>query len=281
MSCDPQSGDSGGDYSAVSFGDAMSAALLAFMLITLLYMVMLRIQREEARRAEERAVDATETARIAEELAVDATETARLAEERVRDLERQIDERLNLQRVIIGALRDQLMAQAIEVYPDPTTGDLSIRESLLFAQGEAALTPEGQEFIRRLIATYVDVIYAEDARPEFRETVVRIVVEGYTSDEGDALLNMRLGAARATAVYQFAIGDPSLSDVRSSSGWSDFESALLVSSRGEIGASHGSLASDRRVVFRFQFRTVDSVIELLNAAGYGAANGGSGEAPSP
>jgi outer membrane protein OmpA-like peptidoglycan-associated protein len=250
----------GQDFAQLSFGDAMSALLFAFILIALVYMMMSQLQSQLAR---------------------DQQEIARSRQEEIERLRQQIDTQLNQQRIIIGQLTEQLRANDIDVVPDPVTGDLSIRENLLFDVGQAQLKPEGRDFIRNLIATYVDVIYAADAPPEFRETVVRIVVEGYTSSEGESLANMDLGARRATSVYDFAISDPQLAEVRGSSGWADFENALLVSSRGELDASDEVRAEDRRVLFRFQFRTVESVIRLLEEAGFGGTEGSADEQAVP
>lgn len=250
------------DFTQLSFGDAMSALLFAFILIALVYMMISSLQMQLAKEAQNDAAT--------------AEERAHRAEEEIRRLREQIDAQLMQQRIIIGQLTDQLRANDIDVVPDPVTGDLSIRENLLFDVGRAELKPQGREFIRNLIATYVAVIYDDDAPPEFRETVVRIVIEGYTSSEGDALMNMHLGADRAASVYDYAINDAGLAEVRASSGWQQFERALLVSSRGELDASPDVRPEDRRVLFRFQFRTVDSVIRLLEEAGFGEREGEGG-----
>jgi outer membrane protein OmpA-like peptidoglycan-associated protein len=239
----------GADYSHTAIGDVMSALLMTFMLVALTYMMVAAVQQADALRAKQRA----------EEL-----------EERMEELERQIDESVSLQRVVIGELADQLRARNIEVATNPETGDVSIMESLLFDQGQSVLKPAGRALLQRLIETYLEVIFANDEQPQYRETVVRIVIEGHTSSEGDPYFNMRLGADRATAVYEFAIRDPSLAQVRSSSAWSEFEHALTFATRGALDAEMMPNPADRRVLFRFQFRTAEDVIQLLRDAGFGS-----------
>ena len=230
------------DYAGVAIGDLMSALLMAFMLMTIIYQRNLNEQLERVRESE--------------------AEVAR-REAEIERLQAEIDRMIQSQQVIIGQIAEQLRANSVDIEPNLETGDISIRENLLFDVGSSVLKQEGKELLARLTEVYLAVIFSNFDHPEYRQAVGRIVVEGHTSSEGDDLMNMVLGSARATAVYSFLLSEPSLLEERGTAAWTDFRSTLVFSSRGEIEAAREPLATDRRVVFRFQFRTAENIMNLL------------------
>jgi flagellar motor protein MotB len=102
----------------------------------------------------------------------------------------QIDEP---KRVVIGNVIGEMKNNNINVKVNPETGDISIQESILFAQGSTELKPEGKDFLRRFIPVYSRVIFS---KPEIENEISRVMIEGHTSSEGDDKTNMELSVLR-------------------------------------------------------------------------------------
>jgi|GEM_PF-2720501 len=91
----------------------------------------------------------------------------------------------------------------ITVAVDPLTGTIPIDTSLLFDTDKYELKPEGKEALKAVFAVYYSVI----SRPEFRDAVDSIVIEGHTDTQGDHEYNQQLSERRAQAVYDFLLSD--------------------------------------------------------------------------
>ncbi len=156
----------------------------------------------------------------------------------------QIDEP---KRVVIGNVIGEMKSNNINVKVNPETGDISIQESILFAQGSTELKPQGKDFLRRFIPVYSRVIFSKQ---EIESEVSRVVIEGHTSSEGDDKTNMELSVLRASSVYKFIFYDMKFSTKASLS------QKILAAGRGEIEADKtGDNPADRKVLFRLQFRS--------------------------
>ncbi|KOP23364.1 chemotaxis protein MotB [Hapalosiphon sp. MRB220] len=156
----------------------------------------------------------------------------------------QIDEP---KRVVIGNVIGEMKNNNINVQVNPETGDISIQESILFAQGSTELKPQGKDFLRRFIPVYSRVIFSKQ---EIESEVSRVVIEGHTSSEGDDKTNMELSVLRASSVYKFIFYDMKFSTKASLS------QKILAAGRGEIEADKTSdNPADRKVLFRLQFRS--------------------------
>ncbi|BAZ66325.1 MAG: OmpA family protein [Pelatocladus maniniholoensis HA4357-MV3] len=156
----------------------------------------------------------------------------------------QIDEP---KRVVIGNVIGEMKNNNINVQVNPETGDISIEESILFAQGSTELKPKGKDFLRRFIPVYSRVIFS---KPEIENEISRVVIEGHTSSEGDDKTNMELSVLRASSVYKFIFYDLIFSTKASLS------QKILAAGRGEIEADKTrDNPADRKVLFRLQFRS--------------------------
>jgi len=148
--------------------------------------------------------------------------------------------------MIIMALQEQLSERDIKAELDAETGDISIMDSVLFDEGEAVLKTKGREFLDVFIPVYSQVIFSS---PDIEEEVVRVIVEGHTSSAGTDSFNMKLSLDRANSVAGYIISDLEFPNQV------DFTGKLMAAGRGEIEADQQTDApTDRRVVFRFQFR---------------------------
>lgn len=150
-------------------------------------------------------------------------------------------------RVVIGNVVGQMKSNNINVKVNPETGDVSIQESILFTQGSTELKPEGKAFLRRFIPVYSSVIFS---KPEFEKEISRVVIEGHTSSEGDDKTNLELSVLRSSSVYRYIFYDMNFPTK------APLSQKILAAGRGEIEADNKrDNPGDRKVVFRFQFRS--------------------------
>ncbi|MFN6496731.1 MAG: OmpA family protein [Nostoc sp. DedQUE01] len=150
-------------------------------------------------------------------------------------------------RVVIGNVVGQMKSNNINVKVNPDTGDVSIQESILFTKGSTELKPEGKAFLRRFIPVYSGVIFS---KPEFEQEISRVVIEGHTSSEGDDKTNLELSLLRSSSVYKYIFYDMNFSTK------APLSQKILAAGRGEIESDkQRDNPGDRKVVFRFQFRS--------------------------
>ncbi|MFQ4146805.1 flagellar motor protein MotB [Chlorogloeopsis sp. ULAP02] len=152
-------------------------------------------------------------------------------------------------RIVIGNVIGQMKSNNIDVKVNSENGDVSIRESILFSKGSAELKPEGKKFLRRFIPIYSDVIFS---KPEFEKEVSRVVIEGHTSSQGDYKNNLELSLQRSASVTKYIFYEMNFSNK------TRLSQKILAAGRGEIEAEQSfDKPSDRKVIFRFQFRSHD------------------------
>lgn len=162
--------------------------------------------------------------------------------------------------VIIQALQETLKSAGINANIDPVSGDISIMDSVLFDSGSAELKPAGVRFLETFVPIYSRAIFSDEA---IAEQIQFVVIEGHTSAAGGWDYNMDLSLKRANSVSH------EISQMKFG-GKDAFRSRLLVSGRGEAAANQAqSQASDRKVVFRFQFTGDQFLNWFINESGLG------------
>ena len=158
---------------------------------------------------------------------------------------------------IISAIEGKFGRGIVEI--DPKTGDVKIGDRILFDEGSAELKPAGKQFLKRFIPIYSDVIFSDAM---FESQITRVVIEGHTSSVGSEKANMELSLRRALSVSDY-ISQQLNFDTKQ-----EFKQKLLASGRGEIDADKSKdNPSDRKVVFRFQFKREDfgELLKRVNA----------------
>jgi outer membrane protein OmpA-like peptidoglycan-associated protein len=146
---------------------------------------------------------------------------------------------------IISAIEGKFGQGVVEI--DPKTGDVKIGDRILFDEGSAELKPMGKQFLKRFIPIYSDVIFSDTL---FESQITRVVIEGHTSSKGSDKANMELSLRRALSVSDYIFSQQLNFKTKQ-----QFNQKILASGRGEIDADQSKYnASDRKVVFRFQFR---------------------------
>ena len=162
--------------------------------------------------------------------------------------------------VIIQAVQETLKSEGISANIDPVSGDVSIMDSVLFDSGSAELKPAGIRFLETFVPTYSRAIFSDKA---IAEQIQFVVIEGHTSAAGGWDYNMDLSLQRANSVSH------EISKMKFS-GKDAFRSRMLVSGRGEAAANQAqNQASDRKVVFRFQFTGDQFQNGSINESGLG------------
>ncbi|MBD2244091.1 OmpA family protein [Nostoc sp. FACHB-888] len=149
-------------------------------------------------------------------------------------------------RVVIGNVVGQMKSNHINVKVNPETGDISIQESILFAKGSTELKPEGKAFLRSFIPVYSGVIFS---KKEFEQEISRVVIEGHTSSDGDDKTNLQLSLLRSSSVYNYIFYEMNFPTK------TPLSQKILAAGRGEIESDKYDNPGDRKVVFRFQFRS--------------------------
>ena len=148
-------------------------------------------------------------------------------------------------RKLIDEITQAIENKNIDVETDKETGDISIRDSILFEKGSTELKPAGKDFLRQFIPTYSGVIFS---KPEFEKEINRVVIEGHTSSDGDDISNLKLSVLRSSSVSKFIFEEikfPTKNALREK---------ILAAGRGEVEADKKSdNPSDRKVIFRLRF----------------------------
>ncbi|MTJ12618.1 OmpA family protein [Anabaena sp. UHCC 0187] len=157
----------------------------------------------------------------------------------------------DITRILIGELEGQLKANNIAAEIDPNTGDISLRDNILFETNSAKLNPQGQKTLQKLIPVYSKVIFET---PRVKDQVERVIIEGHTSAYGKSDFNMQLSLMRAWEVCNYTLYKMPF---KNKSHKSKLEKKIMVVGRGKNDAKPGDLAKDRKVVFRIQFKGQD------------------------
>lgn len=221
------------DNSAVwlSISDLMSGLLMFFALL----FIVVQVQFQQER---------LQTQQLRKELEQEILKAQQLEQE----LERykKIIDQLPLR--IISAIEGKFGQGVVEV--DPKTGDVKIGDRILFDEGSAELKPAGKEFLKNFIPLYSDTIFSDKL---VRDRVARVVIEGHTSSKGSEKANMELSLRRALSVSDYIFSQQLNFPTKQK-----FKQKILTSGRGEIDADRSkNNPSNRKVVFRFQFRQED------------------------
>lgn len=152
--------------------------------------------------------------------------------------------------LIIQSIQEQMKKEGIKVDIDPKTGDISIADNILFGFGSSELSYDGKVFLDKFIPSYSSVLFSKLTAEQLAQ-VSRIIVEGHGSrdnnNSSDYSKNMTLSLKRADAVAQYVNNMPDFA----------YKDKLLVKltpvGRGNIDAKPFNDASDRKVLFKFQF----------------------------
>ncbi|MCT7962809.1 OmpA family protein [Laspinema sp. D1] len=150
-------------------------------------------------------------------------------------------------RIFVGELVGHLKGNEIDVKVNEETGEVSVREAILFDEGSTQLKPEGKAELSKFIPLYSQLIFSH---PDFEREISRVIIEGHTSSKGSYEANMELSLMRALAVTRYIV-----SEELQFASKAELTAKVMAAGRGEIEAEpEYDHPTDRKVVFRFQFR---------------------------
>jgi len=149
------------------------------------------------------------------------------------------------------AIRAFLRSMGMDV--DAAAGVVKVDTKLLFTTGSDVLRDEGKAALNDLVPKYAAAIM----RPDVRDAVRRVLIEGHSSRLGGDAVNMRLSSLRALSIYEhLRSGLPEFPQK------ADFLKLLTPAGRGELdagGSETSDRAADRNVELRIEFNVPDAV----------------------
>lgn len=194
------------------------------------------------------------TALASQEIALGALQEALSSQQR------QLDDLLGVRTAIIQDLSRALSQAAVAAKVDATTGDIILDSQLMFESGRDMISPSGQAQLQRIIPVYLSVLM----RPEYRDFLAEIIIEGHTDSKGSYMFNLELSQDRALAVAKFALEIPSLNaeqrqlltKILTSKGRS-FSNPILNADGSE------NMDASRRVEIKFRLKDTE-MIQRMN-----------------
>ncbi|MDD4104888.1 MAG: OmpA family protein [Clostridiales bacterium] len=208
---------------------------------------------------EEQAALQLQLTRQADELASQEIRLGAL-QEALGSQQQQIDDLLGVRTSIIRELSQALSRANIGADVDGNTGDIVLDSQLMFETGRDIIVAAGQDQLRRLIPVYLEVLL----RPEYRDYVAEIIVEGHTDSAGSYVFNLELSQRRALSVATFCLEMPNLTgDQRAL-----LENILTAKGRSyadRIFNADGSenMQASRRVEIKFRLKDSE-MIQRMN-----------------
>ena len=233
----------------LSYSDMMAALLLIFILIISFTILQSQKQYE-----------------IKEEELIAQQELVAEQQEIMEEQQKQLDELIGIRTELIEALKEEFNGTDLSVSVDSKTGSIALDSSILFDSGQYELKDTGQEFLRKFLPKYINVLTGK----QFKEYVSEIIIEGHTDTQGDYLYNLELSQKRALSVAslcldseQAVLKEKKLEELRK-----------IVTANGKsysnpVFDADGNVDADasRRVEFLFRLKDEDMIndmSEILN-----------------
>lgn len=154
---------------------------------------------------------------------------------------------------VLNTLEQEFRRAGVDVAITPD-GEMVLPDRFFFDTGRYELKAEGAARLQKIMPIFTRVVFA---KPEFREEIQRVVVEGHTSQSGDYAGNMNLSLQRANNVLLFIAGQPDLPQRDA------LLSRLMGAGRGKIEAHSAEDESDRKVLIRLQFKSDEELLQQL------------------
>ena len=161
---------------------------------------------------------------------------------------------------IITEISGALTRRGVSAAVDPTTGDIMIHSNMLtFETNSAELTASSKAFLDRFIPVYLEVLM----RPEYKDYLGTIIIEGHTDMSGSYERNMELSQERALEVLLYIrsmYANDSVTLRR-------LDQILVCTGKGYSDPVYNSFGypdpdASRRVEFKFSLRDAEMIEEL-------------------
>ena len=286
----------------LSYSDMMAGLLLTFVLIISFTMLHAKIQYDEKETellgkekelviqtdeleeeretvAHQRAVLDSQQLKLnaQEEALAEQGEKIALQEKTLKDQHELLDslqavmneQQARLDRIIgvrselIEALKREFDNSNLHIEVDPQTGGITFDSSILFDYNKADLKDSGKDFLADFLPRYVNVLL----RPEYREYVSEILIEGHTDTDGNYIFNLDLSQQRAYSVAEYCLSGEN--DILSKEELDSLRSVVAATGRSysnPIYDANGKvdMAASRRVDFLFRLKDEEMIREMIS-----------------
>lgn len=193
---------------SLSIGDLMAALLLIFIL--LLASTLLKLQEEFKHKSEAAEQDKAIFLKLQEELKKKTEEIDKYKahllklEEELRNksqvAERYTTIKADIYNELMLEFKDDLIKWNAEL--DPVKITIRFKEpDVLFETGKYELKEAFKAILKDFFPRYINVL----SKPEFKENIEEIRIEGHTDNVGDYYTNMKLSQDRTRSVLSFVL----------------------------------------------------------------------------
>lgn len=221
----------------LSYSDMMAALLLIFVLIISFTMMQSQIQYEEKE------------------------QQLQEKQELIEKQQEELDKLIGIRKELIEALKEEFDGSDLSVAVDPKTGSITLDSSILFDSGKYNLKPTGENFLKKFIPKYINVLTDK----QFNDYISEILIEGHTDSQGDFLYNLKLSQERAYSVAELCLDEnkgvlsakkiKKMRKVVTANGRSYSDPVLNKSGKENAEKS-------RRVEFSFRLKDSDMITEM-------------------
>ena len=221
------------------------------------------VEEQKSRLSEQQTLLEAQQSQLSEKQALLEEQQSQLSEQQklLEEQSSQIEQIVGIKGQLITALNQKLTENQIQLQADPSTGAITVEDTILFASNSNELRTEGKEFFREFMPVYLNVLL----QPEFREYIAEIIIEGHTDQKGSYLYNLELSQQRAWSVAEYFFDEKNAfldEDVMET-----LQSLITVngcSYKNPVYKQDGSVDADksRRVEIKFRLKDQEMIQEM-------------------
>ena len=221
------------------------------------------IDEQTSQLSEQQALVEEQKSQLSEKQALMEEQQSQLSEQQklLEEQSSQIEQIVGIKGQLITALNQKLTENQIQLQADPSTGAITVEDTILFASNSNELRTEGKEFFREFMPVYLNVLL----QPEFREYIAEIIIEGHTDQNGSYLYNLELSQQRAWSVAEYFFDEKS--EFLDADVMETLQSLITVngcSYKNPVYKQDGSVDADksRRVEIKFRLKDQEMIQEM-------------------
>ena len=221
------------------------------------------VEEQKSRLSEQQTLLEAQQSQLSEKQALLEEQQSQLSEQQklLEEQSSQIEQIVGIKGQLITALNQKLTENQIQLQADPSTGAITVEDTILFASNSNELRTEGKEFFREFMPVYLNVLL----QPEFREYIAEIIIEGHTDQNGSYLYNLELSQQRAWSVAEFFFDEKS--EFLDADVMETLQSLITVngcSYKNPVYKQDGSVDADksRRVEIKFRLKDQEMIQEM-------------------
>lgn len=147
-----------------------------------------------------------------------------------------------------------------EVKVDETTFRIDLGDVVRFESGDSGIKPDAAKFLR----SYIPVLLTAQASPEGKEWMRRIVVEGFTDQDGTYLYNLALSLNRSRSVVCVLFAKPGIDEMVLSETQKRQIRDLFLVGGYSFNSARKEKAESRRVELKIEFWAIDEKVPAAN-----------------